>query len=139
MLKGSCACGEIAYEIQGELIGPITYCHCWRCRKHSGSSFGTTAGIMTGAFRITSGKDRLSFWESSPGVRRFFASCCGSPIYKSDSSTPAVLGFRLGTLDSDPGVRVEMHYMTESKAPWVEIGDGLDRKTGGGTPFGRRD
>jgi hypothetical protein len=43
MLKGSCACGRIRYEIRGELVGPITDCHCWRCRKHSGSSFGSKA------------------------------------------------------------------------------------------------
>lgn len=33
-LGGSCACGRVRYAIEGELIGPITYCHCWRCRKH---------------------------------------------------------------------------------------------------------
>ena len=45
MLKGSCACGQVRYEIWGDLLAPITYCHCWRCRKQSRSSFGTTAGL----------------------------------------------------------------------------------------------
>ncbi len=138
MLKGSCACGTVRYEIAGALIGPVTYCHCWRCRKHSGSSFGTTAGVKTSDFRIVAGEERMASWESSPGVRRHFAGCCGSPIYKRDESDPDELGFRLGTLDTDPEMKAGMHFRTGSKAPWVEIADGLPCEDGG-PPFGTRD
>ena len=138
MLEGSCACGRIRYEIRGDLIGPVTHCHCWRCRKHSGSSFGTTAGVKTSDFAVVSGDELLSHWESSPGVRRFFAGCCGSPIFKREDAVPQVLGFRLGTLDSDPSCRVEHHFMVGSKVPWVEIMDALPQQTGG-IPFGERD
>lgn len=138
MLKGSCACGSVRYEIRGDLIGPVTYCHCWRCRKHSGSSFGTTAGVKTADLVVISGDELLSSWESSPGVRRFFAGCCGSPIFKQDAVLPQVLGFRLGTLDSDPSCRAALHFMVGSRAPWVEIQDPLPRKYGG-VPFGERD
>jgi len=139
VLKGSCACGRVRYEIRGELLGPVTYCHCWRCRKHSGSSFGTTAGVRASELFVVSGEELLSKWESSPGIDRFFAGCCGSPIYKCDQAIPEVLGFRLGTLDSDPSRVAALHFMIESKAPWVEIEDSLPQKTGGGPAFGRRD
>src|SRR5579862_9129019 len=114
MLNGSCACGRVRYEIDGELLGPLTYCHCWRCRKHSGSSFGTTAGIKAADLTIVTGQPLLSSWQSSPGVRRFFASCCGSSIYKLDEANPSMLGFRLGTLDTDPHRKAEMHFMVGS-------------------------
>jgi hypothetical protein len=139
MLHGSCACGQITYEIQGELIGPVTYCHCWRCRKHSGSSFGTTSAVAAAHFVVRSGETLFSYWESSPGVRRYFAACCGSPIYKRDENRPEVLGFRLGTLDSDPSLKAGLHFMTDSIAPWVEIRDPLPRRAGGGPPFPERD
>jgi hypothetical protein len=138
MLKGSCACGRVSYEVDGPLIGPVTYCHCWRCRKHSGSSFGTTAGIAASDLRFVTGGELLESWESSPGVRRFFARCCGSPIYKRDDAAPGELGFRLGTLDTDPGINVAMHFMVGSKAPWVEITDDLPQDRCG-VPFGTRD
>ena len=138
MLKGSCACGQVRYEIRGQLIGPITYCHCWRCRKQSGSSFGTTAGLAPWALWFVAGEALLSSWQSSPGVRRFFASCCGSPIYKIDASDPSELGFRLGTLDDDPGMTAGMHFSAGSKAPWVEITDDLPQETGGAS-FEERD
>jgi hypothetical protein len=138
MLRGSCACGRVTYEIRGELLGPITYCHCWRCRKHSGSSFGTTAGVRAADFTILGGEELLSAWESSPGVQRYFASCCGSPIYKRQQATPEILGFRLGTLDGDPGRKAGLHFMAGSRAPWVEIRDALPQDPGG-VPFGERD
>ena len=138
MLNGSCACGQVRYEIRGELIGPITYCHCWRCRKHSGSSFGTTVGVKAKEFVLVSGNDLMSSWESSPGVHRHFASCCGSPIYKQPDDAPGLLGFRLGTLDSDPGRMADGHFSVGSKAPWVELTDALPRDESG-VPFGERD
>jgi len=94
--------------------------------------------VKASEFFVVSGKELLSSWESSPGVHRFFASCCGAPIYKRDDAAPDVLGFRLGTLDSDPSRRADMHFMVGSKAPWVEIKDGLPQEPGG-DPFGRRD
>ena len=36
MLKGSCLCNAIRYEIHGEL-GPTMMCHCSKCRKANGS------------------------------------------------------------------------------------------------------
>ena len=138
MLRGSCACGSLRYEIDSELIGPLTYCHCWRCRKQSGSSFGTTAGIPKGSLSVVAGEQFVRHWESSPGVRRYFASCCGSPIWKEDDLDGVELGFRLGTLDDAPNEMAQMHFHTGSKAPWVKITDDL-RQENGGVPFGGRD
>ncbi len=138
MLAGSCACGRIRYEIRGEFVGPVTHCHCWRCRKHSGASFGTTVGLKTSDLVFVSGHDLLSSWESSPRIHRFFAGCCGSPLYKRHDEAPQLLGFRLGTLDTDPGRKVEQHFSVSSKAPWVEIEDSLEQIPGG-APFGERD
>lgn len=80
----------------------------------------------------------MASWQSSPGVHRYFAGCCGSPIYKRDESNPDELGFRLGTLDTDPEVKAELHFMVGSKAPWVDIVDDL-RQEGGGPAFGSKD
>ena len=137
MLTGSCACGQIRYQLRGELHGPVGHCHCWQCRKHSGASFGTTAAVKSEELDFERGEELLSSWESSPGIRRHFASCCGTPIFKRRDDFPALLGLRLGTLDSDPGRRVEEHIFVSSKAPWIELSDGLPQKPGG-APFPER-
>ena len=138
MLAGSCACGHVRYEIRGDLVGPVTICHCWRCRKHSGSSFGTTSGVKATDLVFLLGEDLLESWESSPGVQRFFARCCGSPLFKRDATAPEILGFRLGTLDTDPGRTADLHFMVGSKVPWLDICDSLPQD-GDGPRFGERD
>jgi hypothetical protein len=40
MLKGSCLCGGVCYEIDGE-VGPMAHCYCSMCRKQHGASFVT--------------------------------------------------------------------------------------------------
>jgi hypothetical protein len=94
--------------------------------------------VKASEFKVTDGQDLLASWESSPGVHRFFASCCGSPIYKVDADQPANIGFRLGTLDTDPLRTGKVHFMVGSKAPWFEIDDDLAQEEGG-PAFGQRD
>jgi len=124
MLKGSCLCGGVKYEIAGEL-GAVTNCHCSLCRKMSGSAFASGTTIPAQSFRFIEGQELLKEWESSPGYRRVFCGRCGSPILKKKDKDPDRLRFRPGTLDSDPGVTMSKHIHVGSKAPWVEIKDGL--------------
>ena len=124
MLTGSCLCGGIRYEIDAELKA-VSNCHCGQCRKASGAAFGTGATIPTASFRFLVGEELLKEWESSPGKRRCFCGRCGSPILKRNDARPETLRLRLGTLDTDPGVKPSKHIYVGSKAPWVEIKDGL--------------
>jgi hypothetical protein len=122
MLRGSCLCGNVQYEIEGE--PRWTYqCHCGKCRKASGSSFATNIIVDADKFRITAGRDRLRGFESSPEKFRYFCSDCGSPIYSHGEKTKQIVSVRCGTLDQDPGVRLAYHAFVASKADWVEIRD----------------
>ena len=124
MLKGSCLCGGIRYEIAAELKS-VSNCHCSQCRKASGASFGTGATIPAASFRFVAGEDLLKQWESSPGKRRCFCGQCGSQILKRNDAHPESIRLRLGTLDTDPGIKPARHIYVGSKAPWVDITDGL--------------
>jgi len=59
-------------------------------------------------------------------------------LYKRHDGAPEILGFRLGTLDTDPGRHADLHFHVGSRAPWVEIADALPQEPGG-VPFGERD
>ena len=91
--------------------------------------------MSTEELHLVAGESLLSEWESSPGIRRCFASCCGSPLFKRIDAVPQVLGLRMGSLDSDPGRAVELHGFVDSKVPWVTLDDGLAQESGG-IPFG---
>jgi hypothetical protein len=79
MHKGSCLCGAVEYEIDGEL-GPIVYCHCSRCRKANGSAFAAISPVASSDFHIVKGQEHLRSYRSASGVHRVFCGICGSPI-----------------------------------------------------------
>jgi len=124
MLRGSCLCGAIRYEIDGEL-GPIVLCHCSMCRKAQGSAFAANAPVKAAAFRVVTGHGALRGYESSPGKRRYFCSVCGSPIYSRRDASPDVVRLRIGTLESKIEAKPTAHIHAASKAEWYEILDGL--------------
>ena len=124
MLRGSCLCGKVKYELRGE-PRVLYYCHCGTCRKATGSSFATNLIALAEDFVLVAGRDQLSAFESSPDKHRYFCSACGSPIYSQAKRTQKIVSVRCGTLDSDPILRPSIHAYVASKAPWVRICDDL--------------
>jgi len=123
MIKGSCLCGQVRYEINGE-IGPITHCHCLTCRKAHAAAFSSVAAVQLPDLAITMGESLLKHYESSPGKRRYFCSNCGSHIYAKREGQQHYI-IRIGTIDGDPRLRPVQHIFTRYKAPWHEISDNL--------------
>ena len=123
MIKGSCACGGIRFEI--EAVRSMTHCHCTICRKLSGASFATYAHVDKAKFHWLGGDKTIRRYESTEGKWRCFCSACGSPIYSETRSRPNVVRLRIGTLDSPAGGRPIAHFFASSKAEWFDIHDGL--------------
>ena len=124
MLKGSCLCGGISYEIVGA-IGKALYCHCSMCRKWHGSAFRARLAVPKSSFRLVRGKELLVEYRSSADTIKRFCRVCGSPMMNSWDPDPDNYGLAMGTLDDDPGVRPFCHIFVGSKAPWYEITDHL--------------
>jgi hypothetical protein len=124
MHHGSCLCGGVAYEIDGE-IGPIVYCHCSMCRRWHGTAFRTRAAVRKRDFRFVRGEELISEYRSSPDTLKRFCRVCGSPLVNSWDPDPEHYGLALGTLATDPGRRPACHVFVGSKAPWYEITDEL--------------
>ena len=124
MLKGSCLCGGVTYEVPSEL-GPIIMCHCSKCRKATGTAFATNTPINAADFKLVTGGNLLSEFESTPNVFRVFCKNCGSPLYSRRTQTPEVIRLRIGTLDSAIDDKPTAHVFVASKADWYEISDDL--------------
>lgn len=121
---GSCLCGGIRYEINGE-IGPIIQCHCQRCRKANGSAFATNAVIQKADFKIIQGEHLLKKYQSSATTERCFCAECASPIISIKAETPDSYRLRIGTLDTPLVQKPTQHIFTAYKAEWDTICDGL--------------
>lgn len=122
MIRGSCLCGAVKFEI--DKVRALTYCHCSNCRKLSGAAFGAYAHVDADKFRFVQGEDMLDEYESAPGSFRKRCKTCGCNApgkapYLKTVSIPA------GLLDDDPGVRPLLHVFTGSRAPWWTIADDL--------------
>ena len=124
MIRGSCLCKGVQFEIHGKLEH-ASHCHCSMCRKAHGAAFGTYGMGRMADFRLTSGADLIERYASSPGITRTFCKRCGATLQYMSDKTPEKLEIALGVLDGDPGVCATHHIYVASKAPWFEITDGL--------------
>lgn len=122
MIKGSCLCRKVTYEISGE-VGDIVHCHCETCRKAHGSAFSSVASVTLNEFHLKGGENLQTF-ESSPGKKRHFCGNCGTQIYAIREGSEHII-LRLGSLDDDPKSRELNHIWVSQKASWYRINSQL--------------
>jgi hypothetical protein len=120
MIKGSCCCGRIKFQLKEKPLMMGT-CHCSRCRKASG---GTFVFVTKESLEWVEGKDFVATYIPNPPFKynRNFCSSCGTSlgeILSSEKSFP----ISAHCLDDDPEVRNQFHEFVESKPAWSNICD----------------
>lgn len=121
MLTGSCLCGEIYYEVKSS-IQSLTYCHCSRCQKSSGSAFSTVGMIEKKSLIINDNNNALSSYKNGE-VSRDFCRHCGSALFSYRESTPDIVRIRIGSIDTPLKGINHQHIFISSKATWHDITD----------------
>ena len=124
MISGRCECGRVRFEADAP-IQDFSHCHCSMCRRLHGAAFASWAGIPKNSFRYVSGEDSVSVYSSSGSLDRKFCSNCGSSFRSDMKDEPEVVYLAMGNLDGDPERPPGYHFFVASKAPWIDIGDGL--------------
>ncbi len=99
MLKGSCHCGTVHFEVDGG-IEEYRRCNCSICRRKG--------AIMVTArkedFRLVAGADNLSLYQwNTNTARHYFCRTCGIYTHHWRRSAPQY-GFNLGCIE---GVKIE--------------------------------
>ena len=118
--KGSCLCGAVKFEMQGE-FKKFFLCHCSRCRKISGSAHCANLFAPGGKLSWLQGEDKLSFYKlEGANFARQFCSICSStmPIYVASRD---MVVLPAGCLDNDIDIKPQAHIFTESKGNWDDI------------------
>ena len=133
MLRGSCLCGGVRFEVE-RAAGPFDLCHCARCRKVSGSAYLTWLGVRREEFRFLEGADLIRTYEcpvreSPPAYDTSFCSRCGSQVPNPSKVREAWFEIPAGALDDDPLVRPDKHIYVDCKAPWDSIAGDLPQMT----------
>ena len=135
MLRGSCLCQGMRFEIEGTHSG-IGFCHCSLCRKISG--VGSTGAIVVDyhQLRWVQGDDLVTVYERPSGYGSAFCRVCGSPAPDRGQAC-TVYTIPVGLLDDAPPLPVADHIYVASKAPWDAIGDGAPCYANDGPPRAR--
>ena len=126
-LTGACLCGAVRYEVSQP---PVTayYCHCTRCQRRTGGAAAVSALLVPGSLRVTTGEELLASFDPAEGFSKVFCSGCGSGMWARHPTDPDVVAVRMGTFDTDPGLRPSYRQFVAYAAPWEPIpDDGLPR------------
>ncbi len=118
MYKGSCLCGRVRYEINGE-PKKASNCHCTMCQKQHGAAFATYVSVPRNTLHYLNKTDELSSYRSSGEITRRFCKTCGSNIEWSGSKKhPDWTSIALATFDTEfiPDKLSEIYI--ESKVSW---------------------
>lgn len=121
-ISGGCFCGEISYEISGDLRDARS-CHCSRCRKAFSAQASAYALVEPNEFRWLSGESLLSSYVGEHGFGLQFCRKCGSTLCGIFQGV--IHGVTLGCVSGDPKIEIGQHIFVGSKAGWEVIPAGV--------------
>ncbi|TPK66410.1 GFA family protein [Mesorhizobium sp. B2-4-19] len=141
LLKGSCRCNAVRFEVESHTPVPFMLCYCSICRKQQGGGgFAINLGAdyqtlnirgkrSLGVYRAEIEDDEHPNCEVSTGERNFCRKC-GSALWLYDPTWPELVHPFASAIDSDlPKPPEKVHLMLKYKANWVEPDIGKGDKT----------
>jgi hypothetical protein len=132
LLKGSCRCNAVRFEVESHTPVPFMLCYCSICRKQQGGGgFAINLGADFETLKIK-GKRHLGVYQAeieddehpqceiSSGERNFCRKC-GSALWLYDPTWPELVHPFASAIDTDlPKPPEKVHLMLKYKANWVE-------------------
>lgn len=121
-LTGGCLCGGVRYEITEPPL-KMTYCHCTRCQRRTGTAASPQVRVAPGSLRFTQGAELVQDWQPPDhGFAKCFCSNCGGALF-SRNPDGTIWSVRMGTLDTDPGLEPSHRQFVAYAASWEAIPD----------------
>lgn len=129
MISGQCLCGAVTFQVDvpDDHLGEMRYCYCVECRRANGTAFSANVPVPLDRYKLLSGDNFVTEYESSPGQQRAFCSKCGSPVYGKKADDPDHIRIRLGSLDENAKATPMAHAWTSEKPTWFSIEGYLKR------------
>jgi hypothetical protein len=120
MIKGSCCCGAVRFELT-ETPAMMGTCHCSRCRKVGAS---TLVFVKADTFRLLEGDESISTFKAQPPYQydRCFCSVCGTALGEV-LSTSESFPVAANCLDDEIAIENQFHEFVCEKPSWLHIGD----------------
>ena len=125
-VTGSCLCGAVSYTVSAPLED-VHACHCTQCRKQSGHY--VAAGSAPRSALSIEGSAAITWFASSPNIRRGFCRTCGSHLFWEQDGSESV-SINIGALDGETELRLTHHIFCADKGDYYELNDGLPQHDG---------
>jgi hypothetical protein len=113
---GSCMCGSVQYELDGDLREVIA-CHCRQCRKSSGHYSAATATSPEHFKLLVS--EGLKWYRASDSAQRGFCGNCGSSLFWKPDHKNHISIFA-GTIDGRTDLNLASHIYTHEKGDYYD-------------------
>lgn len=134
LLKGSCHCGSVKFELESPHPVPFNLCYCTICRKTAGGGgYAINLSAKAETLKIQ-GEQHLGIYHAnidgkqSP-AERCFCKRCASMLWVYDARWPELVHPFASAIDFDlPAPLERTHLMLDSKANWVEVDAGSNDK-----------
>lgn len=135
MIKGSCCCGAVKFELTSKpsMMGT---CHCSRCRKLGAS---TIVFVRTEDLTWVQGRENIALYQPPAPYKyaRSFCKTCGTSlgeILSEEDSFP----ISANCLDTEFGLKNQFHEFVSEKPDWYEIYDDARHQRSGCLPEAAR-
>ena len=127
LIKGSCHCGSVRFEVDSPHPYPFNLCYCSVCRKTAGGGgYVINLGARSETLKVT-GKEHIAIYHAkidgkvSP-AERHFCKHCASALWVYDSEWPELVHPFASAIDTELPIPPERtHLMLNYKASWVVI------------------
>ncbi|KAF2156958.1 hypothetical protein K461DRAFT_7905 [Myriangium duriaei CBS 260.36] len=127
MPKGSCQCGDFAYQFSGEADITLA-CHCLPCRKTTGTTGSYNLIVPTANFTVTKGipKKWSRIGDSGKSVTYNNCPICSTLLFVEAEQLPDKMIVKLGTVDDKayvesvgtPASEIYCKNMVGWEKPW---------------------
>lgn len=112
---GSCLCGAVKFEVQGQFDG-FWLCHCKHCQKDTGSAHAANLFAQKATLGWLQGADQVTeFTLTGTRHQKSFCQTCGSAMPMQRSFGVVVPA---GSLDCAVDIRPDGHIYSASRARW---------------------
>lgn len=135
LLKGSCHCGSVRFEVESPHPYPYNLCYCSICRKTAGGGgYAINLSGRSETLKIDGGEHKSIYHAIINGkpspAERHFCSRCASALWVYDARWPELVHPFASAIDTDLPIPPERtHLMLNSKAAWVAVEPKANDKT----------
>ncbi|MGZ6442469.1 MAG: GFA family protein [Pseudobdellovibrionaceae bacterium] len=120
-MNGQCFCGDIKYQINGEILYGEA-CHCRICQQLSGGPFQIWLKCNAESLIV---QGTVKNYHSSENVIRQSCGNCGSHLFFKYLDRTDQIYITATSLDNPNSVKPNMHIWIQRKLSWLHLNDGI--------------